>query len=1498
MASAFVGLFLASGMLAVGTSDAPARSAADVLDAAADRPETVVDGELVPLRGASSVQLLRDRLLAPLAVTAPSAPSVLYSAGPGMNVSERPALEGIAVETVIVTSDALAPSFQRLVDWKNRSGTLTTLRTVEWIRDEYPGEVDTQASVRAFLQDAYHYWGIRSVILGGGDEHVPIRQARDYSWNGLAGGTEIATDYYYACLDGTWNANGNDRYGEPPIPSYDIPTDLADVVPELEVGRIPCADIAEAEQYLDDYFRYLFDPAPGYLDRMMAFGEVLFERDWQIGDCDDCSDCPGFGPCASDDGAEHCIEVIEALQGSAIGSRINATELYERDYWWIPRGRPNAEPLGYARWVSEFARGVNVVYGAGHGDIGQWDLGPDQAFASELRVPAGSDLRRASPGLCYVAQSAFTSDIERNSMSEALMFGRRVGALNVISSSNLDFPSSVRRMTREFFSAWPGDGTFDPGDAFFRAQTLSGERVTEIRSPDRFVLFGLAYHGDPDFRPWMGDPGVLAVTAPSEIPLGATQVPVHVESDEGPVAGARVALYKEGDAVAVGLTGENGDVVLPFQTGTLGTYFVTVVHLDALPFRGVGNVVSAGTAFLDLDDVSIDDTADPDAGIVGNGNGQIEVGETVGIDLTLTNTGVVASEAGEAHLSIDDISDDLQLELVSGASALGPVAPGETIRLPRAFLVRFEDNSPDGGTSLPDRGHAELGIGLTFGAETASYSRSVFAHRPTLILYATHLTEVYGNGNDLPEAGEVFDIVFEFLDDGPGGADGLVAELVALDPNSLEVSDSPGLLESITPGDHGQTTAFRLSFRLVHGHEMTLTLRDPRTGAVRFERTFGLDRPAAPEFLAVEPASHDISFLWSRSDASIAGFRLLRASTSGRDDGPFVPLGTGWIPAASDDAEEGHYVDVSLPENSDFLYQLVAVGGNGLESPGSAVEHVSTPPSELAGWPVLVASNHSSFGPPLLADLDSDGRLEAVVGGDVLHAFRADGTGYAEPNGDGRLPDLGLGEYLKKPAAADLIPSGDGRLEIAAVTEYRRLLVMGDRGELLWNHQLNQSGGPPAIGNIDSDPGLEVVALAGGSLFAFHGDGTTVGDAPALTSFPAVYPWSGICLANVDDDLELEMLFTTNSSEPNDATFQAINGDGTSVEGFPFRYADYAAGDHRSGATPAAADVSPRNPNGSSSEPLPELFMTTADHIWLIDPDAPGGFGWSRTIDPMSYDRVSSPALGDVDRDGRTEVVVGGASGHLYVLDAETGEPHPMFRTEPYDYLQLDSAAALDSPVLADLDGDSRPEILVADRDGWGFVVPGDGGTPRRWLWDPLALSFAASDLDANGSQNLVVLSLGRKQLSTYDLGPGTSHPRDPLSLPWPQVHANARNSGLLMQRSAGFVDVHASRDASLDAIDAIPARFALHKPAPNPSMSSSSVQLPLDLPAPAHVDLTLHSPDGRRVATVVSGWMSAGRHVLAWQWGDGARIPPGVYFLRVDAGDVGRATRKITKLE
>lgn len=102
---------------------------------------------------------------------------------------------------------------------------------------------DTEAKIRNFIRYAHLEWGTKYVLLGGDVQIIPVRRLYvnisgwdagfifDRSIEGW-----IPSDLYYGALDGTWNNNFNEKFGER---GNSLEEDEADLSAEVFIGRAP-----------------------------------------------------------------------------------------------------------------------------------------------------------------------------------------------------------------------------------------------------------------------------------------------------------------------------------------------------------------------------------------------------------------------------------------------------------------------------------------------------------------------------------------------------------------------------------------------------------------------------------------------------------------------------------------------------------------------------------------------------------------------------------------------------------------------------------------------------------------------------------------------------------------------------------------------------------------------------------------------------------------------------------------------------------------------------------------------------------------------------------------------------------------------------------------------------------------------------------------------------------------------------------------------------------
>lgn len=77
----------------------------------------------------------------------------------------------------------------------------------EWVY--YEGR-DPQEQIRSLIKYFHDHHHTDWVLLGGNNDVVRYR----YVHSDMSGpGIDLISDYYYACLDGNWNADGDQYFG-------------------------------------------------------------------------------------------------------------------------------------------------------------------------------------------------------------------------------------------------------------------------------------------------------------------------------------------------------------------------------------------------------------------------------------------------------------------------------------------------------------------------------------------------------------------------------------------------------------------------------------------------------------------------------------------------------------------------------------------------------------------------------------------------------------------------------------------------------------------------------------------------------------------------------------------------------------------------------------------------------------------------------------------------------------------------------------------------------------------------------------------------------------------------------------------------------------------------------------------------------------------------------------------------------------------------------------
>ncbi len=171
-------------------------------------------------------------------------------------------------DMLILTTSSLKKYFEPLKDYHDNHGLQTTIKTLDDVGGSTPEDI------RAYIREEYLNMGIDYVLIGGDADVVPAKMlwVHGMDENVTPYETFMPSDLYYSCLDGTYNYDGDNKWGEPTDGDggHDV-----DLVAEVDVGRACVGSRTEVNNFVDKTIAYMDANADPYLKKVLLAGEYL-----------------------------------------------------------------------------------------------------------------------------------------------------------------------------------------------------------------------------------------------------------------------------------------------------------------------------------------------------------------------------------------------------------------------------------------------------------------------------------------------------------------------------------------------------------------------------------------------------------------------------------------------------------------------------------------------------------------------------------------------------------------------------------------------------------------------------------------------------------------------------------------------------------------------------------------------------------------------------------------------------------------------------------------------------------------------------------------------------------------------------------------------------------------------------------------------------------------------------------------------------------------------
>ena len=1430
----------------------------------------------------------------------------------GFQPTSFPSLEGSPVEYVIITPDSLASTYQGLADFKTLKGVPTVVRTTEWINAHYRNGSDIQETIRHFVIDAYTKWGITYVCLGGDTEQIPPR----FAWSAFfEGGQNHPVDMYFGCLDGDWNADHDDVFGEM--------TDNVDLYQEVYTGRIPSMSVAEAAMMIGKIITYETPTVKTFGKRVLLLGEVLFPLSWS----------------PPQPVTLNGADLTEFIRNQYMTDpALNVVRMYETQELF-----PGSVDENRLAVIDSLDNGFNHVVHVGHGFRFNMSVGDVSLVNSDADA-----LTNGARQSCLYFLNCTGAAYNYACIAEHFLRNPNGGAVNVIGANNSAFPNASQFYMNEYYRLLfrPSNPVYHSGEVFARSRLPRTFLAGQGDFIDRWTHYIYTLLGDPEMPLWTSGVTTLTLTHVPAVAVGTNNITVTVTQGTfpavSPVDSAIVCLSKGDDDYQVGITDANGDVTLPFRAESAGTISVVATKRNCARKSATISVTNA-IAYVKIDGMTIDD--DGAGGTVGNGNGVIEGGETVDLGFTLRNSGLVPTGTVSVVLQ----SSDPAVTIVDGTASGGIIAAGGTGALTGGCRVSFAANTSDEHNASFDLEIYNTGIPTW----TDTFKKLI--HQPAIDLVKLRIDDVgTGNGNGIVEAGEQFRLFYKVKNYGTGTFPG----------GNLTVSDVDGAFTLIDTADtygaaaplaEAENTAGldMVEATVATSHRLAISIVDFE-GRAHVD-TVELRPPVAPTALIIDPSLgvDRLRVSWTKSvSTDAARYNIYRAVAPG---GPYTLANPDPVPHAL-------YVDDGLNPNTLYYFRVTTLDASGNESLVSTTSSGSTNPPQLTGWPIALEAETASS--PAVGDIDGNGDLEIVVCADKVYAWHDNGIELVDGDNDaqtwGLLSTQGQ-SFVSHPALArlDLLP---GLEIIAASRDTKQVFVFKANGTVMtgWPRTLENSIRAGVVaGDLDNDGIFEVIAVdEKGVIYVWRADGTELidGDSNPVTQ-GVFYRMTGCTLnystpavANLDGDPSNELVVGSQGDQ-----LFVFNSNGTINTGFPYALTSDIAG------SPAIGDV---DANGD----LEIVVSEWGGAFRVLNHDA------TQQVFQFFTNQLffgPSPAIGNVTGDAKLEMFIPSKNGRIYGLTSVGNflPGWPIFYNTTGGYTES-------SPIIGDFDGDGVPDIAIADESRFlrAFTVAGVpvAGFPLQ-TGDAMRAVPTITDVDGDGQVNLITAGWD-ENVYVWDFN-GTWNA---ANAPWPRFHANLHNNGRLgfvvptpvlgaqfvftlgderihldwlVPAEAGRVftvdraevtggttgafhtiarGVEASTDGRVLLTDKgvemggryvykltgdpgvihetnglyVPvSRAELGQNFPNPFNPTTKIEywVPEGTRAGdrAGVNLVVYDVRGARVRTLVSGPKGAGRYVAEWDGRDdaGSPVSSGVYFYRMTAGSFS-AVRKMVLLK
>ncbi|MBC8383406.1 MAG: T9SS type A sorting domain-containing protein [Candidatus Cloacimonetes bacterium] len=625
-------------------------------------------------------------------------------------------------EILLITPEAFMNDFSALTGMYLTQGLRTEIATTQSINLSMSG-IDLQEKIRNYIIQEYQTNGILHVILGGDDEHIPHRGFFcEVQSSSVYTDDDIPADLYYSALDGTWNDDGDNLWGE-------IGED--DLLPDVSVGRISFSDSIELAHILNKTMMYQENPVPGELTKPILAGEHLW-NDPQTWGGDYLDLLIGYH---EDNG--YTTDGIPADQ--------NIEKLYDRE-------------LGYwdsSTLISKINEGKSYIHHSGHANTTYCM----RMNSSDITNSNFSNVNGITHNYTHIythgcLSGAFDSNdciaekiVNLENFAASFIGNSRYGWFN---EGQTEGPSE--HLHREYVNALYTLRTDRIGEAHLNSKINTAPWVNAPGQHEegalRWCFYCCNVIGDPVMPIWTDEPINIEVIYPDSIFIGQDQVQVTVTSIGTDTEGLICTLLKNGEfhgsaAVnAIGVANINIDPIF----SDVGTAQLIVTGYNCLKSTYNVTIIPCAGAYIIIDSVATKD----------DNNNVPEYSEEVSFDFVLKNVGTQDATNVTATLS----SDDEYITCSYSSAFFDTIFAGGTATQENVLPIIVDDY-------VPDQHVAVISMDITAdGKQNWDTQFAIILNAPVLEMGNCQINDSAGNNDGILDPGETVIMTIPTLNTG------------------------------------------------------------------------------------------------------------------------------------------------------------------------------------------------------------------------------------------------------------------------------------------------------------------------------------------------------------------------------------------------------------------------------------------------------------------------------------------------------------------------------------------------------------------------------------------------------------------------------------------------------------------------------------------------------------------------------------------------------------